>query len=82
MASHWDSDVFHIHAPFRRGEAQGHPAGPPGVGKTHLAIALGIAATNAGYRTLFTSAADLVASVRPPNRRLMRAATVPRGKAS
>ena len=37
--------------------------GPPGVGKTHLAIALGVAATNAGYRTLFTSAADLVASL-------------------
>jgi DNA replication protein DnaC len=35
--------------------------GPPGVGKTHLAIALGVAATNAGYRTYFTSAADLVA---------------------
>jgi DNA replication protein DnaC len=34
--------------------------GPPGVGKTHLAIALGIAASDAGYRTLFTSAADLV----------------------
>jgi DNA replication protein DnaC len=34
--------------------------GPPGVGKTHLAIALGIAASNAGYRTLFTSAADMV----------------------
>jgi DNA replication protein DnaC len=30
------------------------------VGKTHLAIALGIAASNAGYRTLFTSAADMV----------------------
>jgi DNA replication protein DnaC len=34
--------------------------GPPGVGKTHLAIALGIAASTAGYRTLFTSAADMV----------------------
>ena len=34
--------------------------GPPGVGKTHLAIALGIAATEAGYRTCFTSAADPV----------------------
>ena len=34
--------------------------GPPGVGKTHLAIALGIAATEAGYRTYFTTAADLV----------------------
>jgi DNA replication protein DnaC len=34
--------------------------GPPGVGKTHLAIALGIAATEAGYRTYFTAAAELV----------------------
>ena len=34
--------------------------GPPGVGKTHLAVALGIAATEAGYRTYFTSAADMV----------------------
>jgi len=34
--------------------------GPPGVGKSHLAIALGIAATEAGYRTYFTTAADLV----------------------
>ena len=37
--------------------------GPPGVGKTHLAIALGIAATEAGYRTYFTTAADLVAAL-------------------
>ena len=37
--------------------------GPPGVGKTHLAIALGIAATEAGYRTYFTTAADLVATL-------------------
>jgi DNA replication protein DnaC len=34
--------------------------GPPGVGKTHLAIGLGVAASTAGYRTLFTSAADMV----------------------
>jgi DNA replication protein DnaC len=34
--------------------------GPPGVGKTHLAIGLGIAATEVGYRTYFTSAADMV----------------------
>jgi DNA replication protein DnaC len=34
--------------------------GPPGVGKSHLAIALGIAATEAGYRTFFTTAADMV----------------------
>jgi DNA replication protein DnaC len=37
--------------------------GPPGVGKSHLAIALGIAATEAGYRTYFTTAADLVGSL-------------------
>jgi DNA replication protein DnaC len=37
--------------------------GPPGVGKSHLAIALGIAATEAGYRTYFTTAADLVAAL-------------------
>jgi len=37
--------------------------GPPGVGKTHLAIALGVAATEAGYRTYFTSAADMVAAL-------------------
>jgi DNA replication protein DnaC len=37
--------------------------GPPGVGKTHLAIALGISATEAGYRTYFTTAADLVAGL-------------------
>jgi len=34
--------------------------GPPGVGKSHLAIALGVAATEAGYRTFFTTAADMV----------------------
>jgi DNA replication protein DnaC len=37
--------------------------GPPGVGKSHLAIALGIAATEAGYRTYFTTAVDLVATL-------------------
>jgi DNA replication protein DnaC len=29
--------------------------GPPGVGKSHLAIALGIEAINAGYKALFTT---------------------------
>lgn len=42
--------------------------GPPGVGKTHLAIALGVAASTAGYRTLFTSAADMVATLEAANR--------------
>ena len=32
------------------------------MGKTHLGIALGVAATEAGYRTYFTSAADMVQS--------------------
>jgi len=35
--------------------------GPPGVGKTHIATGLGHAAVTAGYRTYFTSAADLAA---------------------
>src|SRR5918999_3761482 len=30
--------------------------GPPGTGKTHLAIALGLKAVQQGYRTLFTAA--------------------------
>ena len=35
--------------------------GPPGVGKTHLAVALGHRAVEAGYRVYYTTAADLVA---------------------
>ena len=38
--------------------------GPPGVGKTHLAIALGHAAVDAGYRTYYCTAADLAARCR------------------
>ena len=34
--------------------------GPSGVGKTHLAIALGLAAVHAGMKTRFTTAADLM----------------------
>lgn len=34
--------------------------GPPGVGKTHLAAALGHAMVDAGYRVLFTRTTDLV----------------------
>ncbi len=37
--------------------------GPPGVGKTHLAVALGVAAVDAGYRAYFASAMDLVANL-------------------
>jgi DNA replication protein DnaC len=35
--------------------------GPPGVGKTHIAIGLARKAAEAGYRTYFTTAADLAA---------------------
>ena len=35
--------------------------GPPGVGKTMLAVALGRAAVEAGYRTYYTTAAELAA---------------------
>jgi DNA replication protein DnaC len=37
--------------------------GPPGVGKTHLAIALGRAAIRAGYSALFVTAPALVAGL-------------------
>ncbi len=35
--------------------------GPPGVGKTHLAVSLGLKAISNGYRVLFTTAANLIA---------------------
>jgi DNA replication protein DnaC len=35
--------------------------GPPGVGKTHIAVGLARKAAHAGYRTYFTTAADLAA---------------------
>ncbi|APE09117.1 AAA family ATPase [Rhodococcus sp. 2G] len=35
--------------------------GPPGVGKAHLSVGLARAAAHAGYRTYFTTAADLAA---------------------
>lgn len=37
--------------------------GPPGVGKTHLAVALGLKAITQGYRVLFTTAAALIAAL-------------------
>ena len=37
--------------------------GPPGVGKTHLAIALGRAGVECGHSTLFTSATALIAAL-------------------
>lgn len=41
--------------------------GPPGVGKTHLAVALGIEAIKKGYRTLFVSTQGLLASLAKAN---------------
>lgn len=37
--------------------------GPPGVGKSHLAIGLGIKAIERGYRVLFTTAAAMIATL-------------------
>lgn len=37
--------------------------GPPGVGKTHLSVALGLKAIEHGYRVLFTSAVHLIATL-------------------
>ncbi len=37
--------------------------GPPGVGKTHLAVGLGLKAIEHGYRVLFTTAAILIAAL-------------------
>jgi DNA replication protein DnaC len=34
--------------------------GPPGVGKTHLSIGLGIEALNQGYKVIFTTIGDLI----------------------
>ena len=41
--------------------------GPPGVGKTHLAVALGIKAVEQGYKIQFTSAQALIASLARAN---------------
>lgn len=37
--------------------------GPPGVGKTHLAVSLGLKAVESGYRVLFTTAANLITTL-------------------
>jgi DNA replication protein DnaC len=37
--------------------------GPPGVGKTHLAVAIGLKAIEAGHSTLFLTAAGLIAQL-------------------
>jgi DNA replication protein DnaC len=37
--------------------------GPPGVGKTHLSVGLGLKAIEHGYRVLFTTAAAMIATL-------------------
>ena len=37
--------------------------GPPGVGKTHLGVALGLKACAAGYRTAFATATSLIGNL-------------------
>ena len=37
--------------------------GPPGVGKTHLAVGIGRAVITAGYTVLFTTATTLIAQL-------------------
>ena len=38
--------------------------GPPGVGKTHLAIGLGIEAINQGYKVIFTTMGELIQTLK------------------
>ena len=40
-----------------------HLLGPPGTGKSHLAIALGVGAVRAGHSICFASPADIVAAL-------------------
>ncbi|WP_206920693.1 ATP-binding protein, partial [Alicyclobacillus suci] len=41
--------------------------GPPGVGKSHLAVALALKALSSGYSAYFVSVTDLVADLRRAN---------------
>jgi DNA replication protein DnaC len=51
---------------FDRAEAL-HLIGPPGTGKTHLSLALGVEAVKAGRSVYFSSLADIVATLAKPN---------------
>ena len=42
--------------------------GPPGVGKSHIAIALGIEAVKAGFSTYFVNASNLIEGLKKANR--------------
>ena len=53
-----------------------HDAGPSGVGKSHLAAALGTALVDAGRRVLFTRTTDLVQKLQAARRDLCLPATL------
>ena len=46
--------------PTRAGVRGSSPSGPPGTGKTHLSIALGVQAARRGYRVAFATATQWV----------------------
>jgi len=50
--------------------------GPPGVGKSHLAAALGHAMVDAGYRVLFTRTTDLVQQLQTARQQLKLATAI------
>ncbi len=52
--------------------------GPPGTGKTHLSIGLGIAAAQHGHRVLFATAVDWVARLQAARQRGRLAAELAR----
>jgi DNA replication protein DnaC len=49
---------------FVEAEANAALLGPPGVGKTHIAVALAVAACRAGYSIYFTSLDDMVRNLK------------------
>lgn len=49
---------------FVDGKANAALLGPPGVGKTHIAVALAVAACRAGYSIYFTSLNDMVRNLK------------------
>ena len=50
-----------------------HFLGPPGTGKSHLSLALGVQAVKSGRSVYFTPLNDLVSTLAPMQRRRLRA---------
>ncbi|MFE0654152.1 IS21-like element helper ATPase IstB [Streptomyces sp. NPDC059534] len=53
---------------FVEGKANAALLGPPGVGKTHIAVALAVTACRAGYSIYFTSLDDMVRNLKAAGR--------------